>query len=59
MRCAPECATGYPTALLDDWGRGAQEWTGRSPRHEAFVYFINGAKERAPAAALELMRRIS
>jgi uncharacterized protein YecE (DUF72 family) len=59
MRCAPECATGYPTALLDDWGRGAREWTGRSARHEVFVYFINGAKERAPAAALELIRRIS
>ena len=28
-------------------------------QHEVFVFFINGAKERAPAAALELIRRLS
>lgn len=59
MRSAADCATGYPAAELDGWARGARAWTERGQDHRAFVFFINGAKERAPAAALELIRRIS
>ena len=59
MRSEAACASGYEGAQLDGWAQGARAWTGRSERHEVFIYFINGAKERAPAAALELIRRVS
>jgi uncharacterized protein YecE (DUF72 family) len=59
MRSEADCATGYPPAELGKWARGAQAWVARSPAREAFIYVINGAKERAPAAALELIKRLS
>jgi uncharacterized protein YecE (DUF72 family) len=59
MRSAPDCGTGYPDGQLDAWARGARAWIERSAGHQVFVFFINGAKERAPAAALELIRRTS
>ena len=31
----------------------------QGPAREAFIYFINGAKERAPAAAMELIKRLA
>ena len=50
--------TGYPPALLDQWARGARAWaSGPSPR-DVFIYFISGAKERAPAAAMALLERL-
>lgn len=58
MRSEADCASGYPPEVLDAWARGARAWAQRDG-HEVFIYFINGAKERAPAAALELIRRIS
>ena len=58
MRSEPDCATGYSPDALQPWARGAREWTALGPRHEAFVFFINGAKERAPAAALEFIRQL-
>jgi uncharacterized protein YecE (DUF72 family) len=59
MRSAPDCPTGYAPALLDQWAAGARAWAGQGPRREAMIFFINGAKERAPAAALELIRRVT
>ena len=59
MRSEPGCMSGYEPDRLDAWARGARAWIERSAQHEVFVYFINGAKERAPAAALELIRRVS
>jgi len=59
MRSEADCASGYAPEQLDAWARGARAWTERGAQHEVFVYFINGAKERAPAAAQELIRRIS
>jgi uncharacterized protein YecE (DUF72 family) len=59
MRSAPECDTGYPAETLEQWARGARAWTAQGPAREAFIFFINGAKERAPAAAMELIRRMS
>ncbi len=41
--------TGYPEAELSEWRMRAKSWI--KGGGEAFVYFINGAKERAPAAA--------
>ncbi len=51
MRSEADCATGYELPELQSWAEGARKWTEQSGQHEAFVFFINGAKERAPAAA--------
>jgi uncharacterized protein YecE (DUF72 family) len=59
MRSAADCATGYPAPQLQQWVRGAREWAAASERNEAFVFFINGAKERAPAAAMEFLRQLN
>jgi len=58
MRSAADCPTGYPPAALAPWVRGAREWVALGERREAFVFFIDGAKERAPAAALEFLRQL-
>ena len=59
MRSEADCPTGYPPAQVTPWVRGASEWTGMGERNEAFVFFINGAKERAPAAAMEFLRQLA
>jgi uncharacterized protein YecE (DUF72 family) len=56
-RCQPEEATGYPAAALDDWAARCRQWAAEGGR-DGFVYFINGAKERAPAAAEALIARL-
>ncbi|HEX3429465.1 MAG TPA: DUF72 domain-containing protein [Rhizomicrobium sp.] len=48
--------TGYTTRELEDWARRARAWTKRG---DVFVYFISGAKERAPAAAEALIGLLS
>jgi uncharacterized protein YecE (DUF72 family) len=55
MRTTEEVETGYVARDLDDWAKRAKGWTKRG---EVFVYFIAGAKLRAPAAAQALMERI-
>jgi uncharacterized protein YecE (DUF72 family) len=57
LRCQADVATGYPPRALDEWAAGARAWAGGSAPRDAFIFFINGAKERAPAAAMELIRR--
>jgi len=67
MRCESACETGYPAETIAAWAERAQAWrAGREapglPRVEAagapagardvFLFFISGAKERAPAAAV-------
>lgn len=47
--------TGYPEAELDMWAERARGWA--SEGREVFAFFINGAKERAPAAAMGLIRK--
>ena len=59
MRSDAAIATGYPPAALDQWARGAIAWSASDPPRDAFVFFINGAKERAPAAALALIERLN
>ena len=59
MRSAGDCVTGYPVDTLEQWAAGARDWTAVAPTREVFIYFVNGAKERAPAAALELIRRLA
>ena len=55
MRTKPDVATGYTASEIDRWAKQARAWEKRGP---AFVYFISGAKERAPAAAQALIERL-
>ena len=56
MRSEAQRPTGYPPETLDQWAQGARAWTGKGEAREVFIYLINGAKERAPGAAVELIR---
>jgi uncharacterized protein YecE (DUF72 family) len=73
MRTQPEVKTGYEAQALDAWLERAQAWAAGGepddlPKVEAeaapnkprdvFIYFISGAKERAPAAAMALIERL-
>jgi len=65
---------GYPAAALDQWAARFRAWAaggapadaaptapapkGKQRPRDCFVYFINGAKERAPAAAMALLKRL-
>ena len=66
-------ATGYPAKALDRWAERAREWAagsepedlpraGAKPaakkRRDVFVFMINGAKVRAPGAAMALLERL-
>ena len=55
MRTKEEVETGYVAAELDRWAERARAW---AERGDAFVYFISGAKLRAPAAAQALIQRV-
>jgi uncharacterized protein YecE (DUF72 family) len=57
MRSEADCATGYPPEEIARWVQAANEWAGMGADKEVFVYFINGAKERAPAAAMEFLKQ--
>ena len=64
--------TGYTPVALDAWAATARHWAeGKSPTviplladpvptkpRETFIFFINGAKVRAPAGAMALIERI-
>jgi uncharacterized protein YecE (DUF72 family) len=74
MRSESAIATGYAAEALAAWAERAQTWAdGGEPddlpriapaqkkssgKRDVFVYFINGAKERAPAAAMALLDRL-
>jgi uncharacterized protein YecE (DUF72 family) len=73
MRCESSLASGYPPKALDHWVKCAHLWANGGepadlPRVEGpgaagaprdvFMYFISGAKERAPAAAMALLKRL-
>lgn len=55
MRSESAVESGYKPAALDKWAKQAKGW---AKRGDAFVYFIAGAKERAPAAARALIERL-
>jgi uncharacterized protein YecE (DUF72 family) len=55
MRTHEEVATGYKAGELDGWAERAKKW---AKRGDVFVYFISGAKVRAPAAAQALIARV-
>ena len=55
QRMSEDVLTGYDDAALDGFAKRAREW---QKRGEAYIFMINGAKERAPAAAIALQRRL-
>lgn len=56
-RCTKEEPTGYSEDALDEWAERAHGWSAEG--RDVFIYFINGAKVRAPAAAQALLRRLA
>jgi uncharacterized protein YecE (DUF72 family) len=56
-RCAEEEPAGYPPEALDGWAARLRERAAQTAC-DCFVYFISGAKIRAPAAALALLERL-
>ena len=74
MKADAKVPTGYTRKALTSWAKHAQTWAqggepaglphiGKTPAkkqpRDVFMFFINGAKERAPAAAQELLRRLA
>ena len=74
MRSQANVETGYPAPALDAWTKVSRTFArGGEPKEfprvakasanagprDVFVYFINGAKERAPAAAAGLLSRLA
>jgi uncharacterized protein YecE (DUF72 family) len=57
-QCTLEEPTGYPPDALDAWAQRLRERSEREAR-DCFVYFISGAKIRAPAAAQALLQRLT
>jgi uncharacterized protein YecE (DUF72 family) len=55
-RCQEDEATGYPPDALDTWKKKLQDWAAEG--RDSFLYFINGAKVRAPHAAQALIERL-
>jgi uncharacterized protein YecE (DUF72 family) len=57
-RCAEGEPTGYRADALDAWAERFRGLAAQGIR-DFFVYFINGAKARAPAAAQALLQRLA
>ena len=56
-RCAVDEPAGYSPSALDAWAARGRDW--RTDGRDSFIFFINGAKIRAPAAAISLLARLS
>ena len=56
QRMREEVPTGYEDNALDRFAKLAKGW--RKGGRDAFLFMINGAKVRAPAAALALQERL-
>ena len=57
LMASPDQPRGYSDPALDGWAEKARQWADGN-RRDVFVFFINGAKERAPAAAGALLGRL-
>ena len=72
-RAEAERKTGYPPKAIDAWAARARTWNaggepddivridgkaGPKQKRDCFIFFISGAKERNPAAAMELVKRM-
>lgn len=56
QQCREDEATGYTAAELNGWADQAKAW--EKGGRDVFVFFIAGAKVRAPAAAMALIERV-
>jgi len=56
QRMSEELPTGYEDAALDGFAEKARKWI--EGGRDAYIFMINGAKVRAPAAALALQERL-
>jgi len=56
QRMREEVATGYEDAALDGFAERARRWSAAG--RESYIFMINGAKLRAPAAASALQQRL-
>ena len=56
QRMSEDVPTGYDERSLDAFAERAREW---QKRGDAYIFMINGAKVRAPAAALALQQRLA
>jgi uncharacterized protein YecE (DUF72 family) len=56
QRMREELPTGYDDAALDGFAERARRW--QEDGRDAYIFMINGAKVRAPAAALALQERL-
>jgi uncharacterized protein YecE (DUF72 family) len=70
QQAAATVETGYTSAAIKKWAERAQDWSqGKAPsdlpaagkaakpaKTDVFLYFISGAKERNPAAAMALLK---
>lgn len=57
QRMREDVATGYDTKALDSFAERAKRW--RASNRDAYLFMINGAKIRAPAAAQSLQDKLS
>jgi uncharacterized protein YecE (DUF72 family) len=55
-QAAEDVPTGYTDAALEDW---AQRFQVMAKNRDCFVYFINGAKIRAPHGAMAFLKLVS
>jgi uncharacterized protein YecE (DUF72 family) len=73
QRAQEDEPTGYPARMLATWAKRAEAWTAggepgdlkkiaeaaaSSMKRDVFIFMINGAKVRAPAAAMALIERM-
>ena len=56
QRMSEDVPTGYDSASLDKFAEMARGWA--SSGRDAYIFMINGAKVRAPAAAQALQERL-
>jgi uncharacterized protein YecE (DUF72 family) len=56
QRMREDVATGYDAPALDAFAKRARRW--REAGRDGYLFMINGAKLRAPAAALALQERL-
>jgi uncharacterized protein YecE (DUF72 family) len=56
QRMNEDIPTGYNDSALDSFAARARHW--RDSERDAYIFMINGAKVRAPPAALALQRRL-
>lgn len=56
QRMREDVPTGYDEVALDRFETKARRWAGDG--RDAYIFMINGVKERAPAAALALQERL-